>query len=374
MEKGARGEIIKGIEKHHLTHIPPDWNKVTRLKDFSIKERIGKRIPPSGFSKWYGNSSAVYRAGLKSNPEFDFALKILYHYEPHVKDPQVISEQLGNQVLISKSLGCTNLDYTTALHSFVDDIHSVILPEWDAEEAENITLIMVLPLADRGNLHCYINEMALSKDSQYPYFDAKQVIFILTSLIRMADKLNNTYKVVHRDIKPDNIFLYSTEDNHSRFRLSIGDFGESWDAGRNRCDDLRLPYSSSSVSKGGAPFYLAPEILNARAGGVSVLDYSKNDIYAIGVVGLQLIFDIDLRTGPSRAEVTNEQIDRCRYSKKLVDFILCLVSPFHIRPSWELLRKQVEDLTDETKKLTRRGDEKYKRSRVAVVGHAGNLI
>ena len=90
----------------------------------------------------------------------------------------------------------------------------------------------------------------------------------------MVQKLNSEYGIVHRDIKPDNIFLFDDKmpETNDLFRIALGDFGCAWDAKNEGFDKLAMSFPTNAIHKGGAPFYLTPEIVNAKPGRKQVLD------------------------------------------------------------------------------------------------------
>jgi len=82
-----------------------------------------------------------------------------------------------------------------------------------------------------------------------------------------ALELCQAYSIVHRDIKPDNIFVSET----GAFKL--GDFGVA----------RQLERTQTNLSKKGTPAYMAPEVYK---GGLSD---STVDIYSLGIVMYQLL-------------------------------------------------------------------------------------
>ena len=325
-----------------------DWKRIT-LKDLIIHERIAKRTM-KGF---YGTSCAVYLVSLKSFPEIQFAMKVLYRYDPQLQESRCIREGLDKEVLISQALkegnGYLMKNFTTILHSFVDTVTEEF-KDWDQIEAQNRTLFLIMPLADLETLSQEIrkrqqqqqqnnnnnNQINIIKQG-YPYFNETEVIFIIGSLLGIVDELNNQHKIVHRDIKPDNIFLYTSQNNESQFKftVSLGDFGEAWNAKQDDCKDLQMPYSTSNLNKGGAALYLAPEIKEAKPGRTSVLNYGKNDVYAVGMVALQLMCDEEeWNTITSNSGWCGQATEKMRqhYSKELVEVAMSLVGEYSTRP------------------------------------------
>eukprot|EP01046_Picozoa_sp_COSAG06_P096185 COSAG06_NODE_42287_length_383_cov_0.728873_1_plen_127_part_11 len=107
------------------------------------------------------------------------------------------------------------------------------------------------------------------------------ILNILTQVVDAIVKLQkptptSPVGIAHRDLKPDNIFFAG-----SKKELALADFGE--------VGPLKLTFVKGTTSPGGAPDYIAPEIrahISGMADGVTeTIDYSKNDVYAIGMIG-----------------------------------------------------------------------------------------
>ncbi|MCL2082889.1 MAG: protein kinase [Oscillospiraceae bacterium] len=84
-----------------------------------------------------------------------------------------------------------------------------------------------------------------------------------------ALELCNSKDLIHRDIKPQNIFI--SDDNHYK----LGDFGIA----------RQLEKTSSGLSKKGTNSYMAPEVFKGEDYGASV------DIYSLGIVLYRLLND-----------------------------------------------------------------------------------
>jgi serine/threonine protein kinase len=163
------------------------------------------------------------------------------------------------------------------LGHFEDDVSD--LPGYAAATAEirefndPNTAIIVLPFFSGGDLDGMIKQNARLPEPA-----------ILDILAQVADAVVKLQKptamsptgVAHRDLKPDNIFFAG-----GKTELALADFG---------CvGPLQLPFIKNTTSPGGAQDYLGPEILARIVGMVdgaeAVLDYSKSDVYAIGMIG-----------------------------------------------------------------------------------------
>jgi NIMA (never in mitosis gene a)-related kinase len=104
---------------------------------------------------------------------------------------------------------------------------------------------------------------------------------ILTIFIQICFGLEYIHKrrIIHRDIKTDNIFL------NENLEVRIGDFGIAKSLNKN------IEYANSII---GTPYYLSPELLNGNP-------YNeKNDIWALGC----LLYEMCKKTQPFKSEKT----------------------------------------------------------------------
>ena len=125
-------------------------------------------------------------------------------------------------------------------------------------------------------------------------------------------------QILHRDIKPDNILVYSIE-NQSQYEVRIADLGLA-----AFCPNNQLQYL-----KCGTPGYLAPELFSNEG-------YSyKADIFSLGSVFFNLLTSCYLFTGETGNDklLCNKECDnfgaieylRPLVSTKCLDLIVCMI-------------------------------------------------
>lgn len=83
-----------------------------------------------------------------------------------------------------------------------------------------------------------------------------------------AFKVLNKYNIMHRDLKPDNIFIHNGD-------IKLGDFGF--------CKTLMTQDDMTSTMLG-SPIYMAPEVLRGE------IYTSKADIWSLGVVLYEMVY------------------------------------------------------------------------------------
>lgn len=74
------------------------------------------------------------------------------------------------------------------------------------------------------------------------------------------------------------------QDAINSARLVLCDFGECLDCAREGIENFRMQYLYSTMGKGGAPAFYAPEVSAARPGRDAVIDFSAQDAWALGMV------------------------------------------------------------------------------------------
>jgi hypothetical protein len=172
----------------------------------------------------------------------------------------------------------------SVLHHFTDTASRRTLGQsWDVDpEFTRAGSLFVLMQRMERTLKQLISERQHA-DNSPPFFSTAEFLEIAGQLTSAAAHLL-TNRLVHRDVKPDNILLSGADAG--RLVAKLADFGEALDAG-SYCEDaqdaFRMPYPTPTP-RGGANFYMPPEVLGPRPGRGVFLDYSKSDIWGIGMV------------------------------------------------------------------------------------------
>ncbi|MFB9068312.1 tetratricopeptide repeat protein [Pseudofulvimonas gallinarii] len=94
--------------------------------------------------------------------------------------------------------------------------------------------------------------------------------------------------IVHKDLKPDNLYLTADADAPHGWRVLLGDLGAGEAALSPQLAELGLTRSligtvDEASSGGGSPLYLAPEVLAGQAA------TQQSDVYSLGMLLYQLL-------------------------------------------------------------------------------------
>jgi NIMA (never in mitosis gene a)-related kinase len=139
-------------------------------------------------------------------------------------------------------------------------------------------LYIVMEYIEGGDLRSFLN----SKKKQHQPLPEEEILYIFRQLVSALFYLHNQ-KIIHRDIKPDNIFL--TKD----LTIKIGDFGVS-------CAIDKSTYQR--LTNAGSASYSSPEMMKE-------IPYSfSTDIWSLGCVFYELL-TFELPFGPNQFDVLN---------------------------------------------------------------------
>jgi serine/threonine-protein kinase len=203
-----------------------------------------------------GGMATVYRARhtLVDRP---VAIKVM---APHLTKDASLRERFRREAKNSASLA-----------------HPNIIEIVDTGETDDGTAFMVMELLDGSSLADRIAEQGALP----PALVAELGLQIMRGLARAHD-----FQVIHRDLKPDNIFLHRGRDGRTVVKLL--DFGIA-----RSLHDSRL---TSAGELFGTPQYMAPErVTSIDAGPLA-------DLYAVGVIFYEMLtgelpFDADSLPG-----------------------------------------------------------------------------
>ena len=160
--------------------------------------------------------------------------------------------------------------------------HPHILPVLAAGARDGL-LWYVMPYVEGESLR-----HRLASERQLPVADATRILHEVADALAYA----HSRGVVHRDIKPENILL---EEGHA----VLADFGIARALLEARTGE-RLTATGLGL---GTPGYMAPE----QATGDSQVD-ARVDVYALGVVGYEMLAGLPPFTGPSAQAVIAAQL------------------------------------------------------------------
>lgn len=144
-------------------------------------------------------------------------------------------------------------------------------------------LCVVMPHCSNGDLAQLFKQR---RDRLLPPLDEAVSVHYLMSIALALQYLHDR-KVIHRDVKPSNIFLASD------WTVQLGDFGVS----RQLSDTSSL--ASTCV---GTPLYMSPELLQSNR------HSTKTDLWALGCVGFECATLQPAFTGASFTEIAEKVI------------------------------------------------------------------
>jgi serine/threonine-protein kinase len=118
----------------------------------------------------------------------------------------------------------------------------------------------------------------------------ERVVAIITQVAKALTKVHGA-GLLHRDIKPDNIFLVEGEDD---VYVKLLDFGIAKSANSGEHDVAPLTNETKTGQVVGTPFYMSPEQVTAQ----KTVD-ARADLWALGVVTFEALTGVRPFDGPS---------------------------------------------------------------------------
>lgn len=230
----------------------PLWGK------WKVKRRIGA-----------GNFGAVYEIQSEVLGELSScAVKIISFENAEmlrgVSKNETLSEEKLEQLKVEEAR--KNVREAVLMNRLQGRNNIVTIYDYDIFSGESTTDV-VIRMELLTNLNDYIELQNFESDE-----DLKKIIIKLGIDICKALEDCEAEDIVHRDIKPDNIFINKNET------FKLGDFGLSRKMTKSASFSLR--------KSAGTPLYMAPEAL----GWGSKIDH-QSDIYSLGIVMYQMLND-----------------------------------------------------------------------------------
>lgn len=112
----------------------------------------------------------------------------------------------------------------------------------------------------------------------------RESILLLAQLLEGIAHIN-AHGIAHRDLKSDNILLDLSEETDNCPSLAITDFGCCL---ADKSCSLHMPYNTENIDKGGNIALMAPEVISAKPGAFTSINYTKADLWTAGTIAYEI--------------------------------------------------------------------------------------
>ena len=229
------GELKPAIE----VVVPPDPEDRRIGKNFvSERYQIRRKVADGGMGRVYQSLDVIAQRSV--------ALKVLH---PEVAEDHVSVERFKREYALSKELPHNHIVEVLDFQQTEDNSYALVMEYLEGEELREL----------------------LKRDKVMP---AARLVRILSQLA-MGLAEPHRMKFVHRDIKPDNVFLCHTPDGPL---VKLLDFGSVRD---NTEGAKKLTVIGTTI---GSPFYMSPE----QAQGLAELDH-RADVWSLAAIAYECL-------------------------------------------------------------------------------------
>eukprot|EP00232_Nephroselmis_pyriformis_P003965 CAMPEP_0182908254 /NCGR_PEP_ID=MMETSP0034_2-20130328/35107_1 /TAXON_ID=156128 /ORGANISM="Nephroselmis pyriformis, Strain CCMP717" /LENGTH=589 /DNA_ID=CAMNT_0025044421 /DNA_START=163 /DNA_END=1929 /DNA_ORIENTATION=+ len=236
-----------------------------------------------------------------------------------------------NRLLVAKKMQVGGEESDTMWRNEVDvlqHLDNINIVQYVDHFEEDGWFYILTEFAEDGTLADHIKSVAESGET----FSEAEVWDIFTQIV-LALEHAHAAKVIHRDVKPSNIFISTLQhdDQDSEIVVKLGDFGVS-----------KLMESSMDMANTvlGTPFYLSPEVCEGKP-----YDF-KSDVWSLGCI----LYEVAMLSPPfSGANMPQVIMKIARgkypplsedYSQELHEVLAaCLSKDIAQRPTMEALLK-----------------------------------
>lgn len=261
--------------------------KGTTLQDFTILGRLGR--DPTHVGVYEGAQSIVFAATLTEWPDLgQFALKV--GISSHNRS-DALMEQFQRDLLVRADMDRRRLPHhpniLAVLHVFTDA----------AQQLRGVSPSTTALFDTYGDGMCLTKNLFVVTKSwpsslkrhiaHDPFNDGhEQLCLSRTKQMLRAVHHLSTHRMVHRDLKPDNVLALGAGNTGS---VCVMDFGEALDCKAAYLEGFSMPFPPGrGIRNGGAQAYLPPEI-KKKAGKDVILNYSKSDLWSVGLILYEML-------------------------------------------------------------------------------------